>query len=129
ELDAAAAQDVDRRHALGDVERVVAGHKDDGEAEADRLGTLAQGREEDVGARAVADLEIEMLLGDPEMIEAGGLGGDALVETVPEGLALRRLAERAGDLELRHQSELHRRLLCSAIASDSRRSGVLASKA
>ena len=87
----------------------MAGHEHDGIAEADPPRALAERGQDHVRRRAVADLGIEMLLGDPEMVESDLLGGDRLVEGVPERVALRGLDPRPRYLELRHQSEFHRR--------------------
>ena len=71
EIAAPIAQHVERADALGDVERVVQRHEDDGEAEADAFRLLRDGGKHHLGAGAVPDLDEEMLLGDPEMVEAG----------------------------------------------------------
>src|SRR5258707_7066514 len=109
ELAAAVAEHVERGDALGDVEGIVAGHEHDGISQADPARALAERGQDHVRRRAVADLGIEMLLGDPEMVEAHLLGGDRLVEGMPERVALRGLDPRSRYLEMRHQSEFHRR--------------------
>jgi hypothetical protein len=53
------------------------------------------------------DLDEEVLLGNPEMLETGPLRGYRLIEIVPENLALAHLGPGSGDLDLGHQAELH----------------------
>ena len=83
ELAAAVGQHVQRGDALGDHERVVARHQDDREAEPDRARALRQRGEEHLGAGGMADLSEEVLLGQPEMAEAGLLRCDHVVEVLP----------------------------------------------
>ena len=111
ELQAAVGHDVEGRGALRDAHGVVAGQHDDGVAQPDPASALGERAEEDFRRRGVADLLVEVVLGQPEGVEAHLLGAQRLLEGLPVdpivhvdalGPGLRRL-------HLGHQSELHPR--------------------
>ena len=82
ELAAAIAEHVERGDTLGDHERVVTRHQDHREAQPDPARALRQRREKHLGAGRMADLGEEMLLGEPEVREAGILRRGHLVEVL-----------------------------------------------
>jgi len=107
EFDPAVAEHIEGGDPLGDVERVVARDQDHGETESEGSGALADRGQHHLGRRAMPDLVIKVLLGDPEILEAGRLARNALLERIPICATLGRLGPGARNLNLRHQSEFH----------------------
>ena len=107
ELAAPVAEDVEGGDALRHHERIVAGHQDHREAEPDLARALGQRGQEHLGAGGMADLGKEMLLGEPEIREAGVLGRGHVIEVLPVDCPLALRGPGLRDLELTHESEFH----------------------
>ena len=114
-LDAALGEHVDRRNLLGHAHRRCepVRHQADAEAQADVLGDLAQGAEHDVGCRAVGAALTEVVLDQPDRVEAELVGQLDLLEGLVVGLllglalVLRELAgPGAGNVDLVEQVQL-----------------------
>src|SRR5262249_8588516 len=95
QLDAAAGEEVERRHTLGDTDRVIGRELDDPVTEPDAPGALARRAEEHFGRRAVRILLEEVVLDAPRVVEAEAIRQLDLRERVLEQLVLAVLLPRA----------------------------------
>ena len=109
EVRAAVRDEVERGDALGDARgMVVAGrHQDDAVAQADALGPLGGGGEEDLGRRGMRVLLEEMVLDFPGVVDAEPIGQLDLGQRILEELLLAALDPRARQLMLVEDAELH----------------------
>jgi len=71
---------IDHRHALGDADRVVVGEDHDTEAEADALRQPAERAEQHLRARRHREAREEVVLDEPDGVEAHLVGEDALLQ-------------------------------------------------
>jgi hypothetical protein len=111
ELEAAVAQDVERRRPLGNPDRVVELVRQERHAvpEADALGALRQRAQEHLGGRAVRELGQEVVLDEPHGVEAELVGELDLLERLLVAAVLATLVVRLGRLQLVQKVELHTR--------------------
>jgi hypothetical protein len=103
----AVGQHVQRRHALGHHEGVVARQQNHSETEPYALRTLRCGCEEHLGTRAMADLGEEVLFSQPEVAEPGMFGRNHMVQVLPIHIALGVDGPWPWHLNLTEQTELH----------------------
>jgi len=96
QLDAAAREQIQRGHALGDADRMVGRELDDAVAEADALRALGRRAQEHLGRRAVRVLLEEVVLDAPGVVEAEPVGQLDLAERVLQELVLASLTPWAG---------------------------------
>jgi hypothetical protein len=106
DFEPSAAQDVERGAALGDADRVVVGHDDDGMAEAEAAGALAGGGEDQLGAAGVGVFAHEMMFDEPGAVKAEVIGEGEFVERFGEHLGF-AAAEMRGDGEFVKQIDFH----------------------
>ena len=121
EVDATAAQDVEHRDALGDLDRMVhaEGQADDAVPDADPLGAPGHVGEEGLrGAHVGVPLQT-MVLHGPDAVEAHLLGEHGLLDALVHHLVL-FLAARVGHLGFEDHRELHRSLLGSRLSARNR---------
>jgi hypothetical protein len=109
EIEAAVRDDVDERHVLGDAHGVLERHQQDERADADPLRHGGDGRGGRQQRRIVA-VAGEVVLGQPDVVVAGGLGGTDLVEDRAVELRLRP-PPRSGVAKVFHEAEAHREIL------------------
>ena len=108
ELDAAAAQQIQRADALGDADRVIGRELDDPVAEPDALGALACRAEEHLWRRGVRVLLEEVMLHLPGIVVAEPVGQLDLRQRVLEQPILALPAPRPRKLMLVEDPESHR---------------------
>src|ERR1043166_5947497 len=107
ELDAAVAQEIERGDALGDARRMAGGELDDAVAEPDAPGALAGGTEEHLGRGRVGIFLEEMMLDNPGVVVAVGVGEFELGERVLIELEFAVRPPRPRQLQLVEDSEFH----------------------
>ena len=117
ELEPAVGEVVEHGHPLGHLGRVVDLRQrvEDARAEVDPLGGVGQVAEHDVVGRQVGVLVEEVVLGRPDVLEPGLVGGHDRGQLVLEGVVLGvRVAVSAelGHVPLDEQAELHDPLPC-----------------
>src|SRR5712691_12863703 len=103
-----AAQDVERRHARGDVQWVVDRREDDADPQADRAGALADRRQRQVGGAVVRPHRAEMVLGEPHALKALLFGVGDLLERLMDALRLAGGGPGLGHLDLIEETNSHR---------------------
>ena len=108
ELDAAAAQQIQRADALGDADRVIGRELDHPVAEPDALGALARRAEEHLRRRGVRVLLEEVVLHLPGIVVAEPVGQLDLRQRVLEQAILALPAPRPRKLMLVEDPESHR---------------------
>nr|WP_257808802.1 hypothetical protein [Mesorhizobium sp. J428] len=108
-LDAAVGDQVERAEAFGDAGRMIVTRRGQADAvpDADVLGALGYGAEENLRRGGVRILFQEMMLDFPHVIEAEPVGEFDLVESVVEQLLLRTLHPGLRKLMFIEHSELH----------------------
>ena len=97
ELDPAPRQVIDHRHALGHAHGMVVGKNHHAESEADALGPLAQRAEDHLRARGHREARQEVVLDEPDGIEAHLVREHALLDRLldrPRGHRPRAAASR-----------------------------------
>ena len=118
ELEAALGEVIEHRHPLGDLRRVVdlGQWVEDPRPEVGARRAPGERAEEHVVGRDVRVLVEEVVLGDPDVLETGAVGGDDGGQLVHErpvlGLRITFAAE-GRVVPLDEQTELHRALSCS----------------
>src|SRR5712691_628630 len=108
DIDPPAAQDVERRHARGDVQWVVDRREDDADPQADRAGALADRRQRQIGGAVVRPHRAEMMLGEPHALKALLLGVGDLFERLMDALRFTRRGPGFGNLDLVEKANSHR---------------------
>ena len=106
-IDAAVGEVVHHGDALGDAHRMVVGQDDDAKAQADALGQLAQRAENNFRAWRHAEGGEEVVLDEPDVIEAHLVGqADLLDGFLDDGVVV-----QLGTLHFVGQAEFHDSLL------------------
>src|SRR6516225_7493362 len=107
DIDAAMAQNVEGRHALRDMQRMVNGRQHHADAEPDRAGALADRRQGEVRCAVVRPHRAEMMLGEPHALEALLLGIGNLLQGLVDALRFAGRGPGFGDLDLVEQANSH----------------------
>ena len=107
ELDAAAAQEIEDRDALGYARGMIGGELENAVAKPDVLGALAGGGEERFRRWRMRIFFQEMMLHDPGVVVAEPVGGLELRQRVLVELELVTLLPRARQLQLVKDAEFH----------------------
>ena len=108
EIDAAAGQQIERRHLLRHALRLVGGELDHAMAEPDALGALARRAEEHLGGGGVRVLLEEVMLDHPGIVVAEFVGELELVERLLKQLVFAGRGPGARQLMLVEHAEFHR---------------------
>src|SRR5439155_3677830 len=107
ELDAAIAQEIEHRDALGDARGMIGGELEDAVAEPDVFGALAGGGEEGFRRRRMRIFLEEMMLHHPGIVIAEAIGGLELRQRVLIEPVLVAGLPRAWQLQLIEDAEFH----------------------
>ena len=107
EIDAAAGQQIERRHLFRHPLRLVGGELDHAVPEADVFGALARGAEEHFGRRRVGVLLKEMVLHHPGIVVAKLIGELELIERLLQQVVFARRRPGAWQLVLIEHAEFH----------------------
>ena len=107
DIDPPMAQDVERRHALRDMQRVVDRRQHHADAEADRAGALADRRQGQVRGAVVRPHRAEVMLGEPHALEALLLGIGDLLQGLVDALRFTGRGPGLGNLDLVEQANSH----------------------
>ena len=106
QLEASVADHIDDGGVFGDAQGVFKGQDDDGGAEAQALRALADGGEEWEGGGQHAAQVLEVVLGDPDCVEAELVGGVKDLQVLAVGLigvgAAAQMAQEAEAKGVRH---------------------------
>ena len=101
------AQNIKGRDTFGDMKRMMTRHHDDAKPQANALRSLAHRGQHHVRRSTVTDLDVEMLLCDPDPVETRFFRLNSLFNGVQMRLTLGRFRPRLRNLQLDHVSEFH----------------------